>query len=1286
MNIIAIYPGRFQPFSKHHAATFMWLEKQFGKKNCYIVTSNSVDEKSPLDFNEKSALINMYGFYNIIESKEPYNIDYVVKALNLDINDTAIVVLLGEKDKNRLNTGLKKDGTPSYYTKYTNNNEDLLPISQKGYVLIMPHVSINVNNEELNGTYVRKYLGDISIPEQERKTAFKEIFGWYSDKFFQYLTQKFTGNNLNEVKIMTPESYRGYEELLPVYDKLIDADINCTWELSTDLTRDYVEERWKHTIIIVHDIPDGKYNIDYIRAAGKYKNPRLTLSRAKLFNNKYYVHDITSGQSQYYYAQIPKLIDDIKKKTEGNNLNEIKILDGTSKQYNINQFLKYFKDYDVQLATAYNTPPYTYIIKDTNISTSIRFNDEHAIIKWIDDKGAGNYKKNEEVFKYPIDWYAMYRKVIYHRIQYNPYLKHLMKTESLNEVKIVSFEGHEETVESLLDIKSIILKDFKNIKNLRLGKSPLEIHSGKDFPILRFDIDNKEYQIYKSNDDYALIKSGETKIRNNYHNERILLDNLYNLNYGLDKNINLKISEVSGVYKNRKRVARSISEFQALCQKNPDMLIDIHYDELNPYTGEVEPSSKRIGKYSDSKYKGDPYWNSNLHDPNEFEQLITNKYNRFVYIQPYNHKPVEVLKINILMCEQLQKVDGRFYEELVKREVHPKVQYRVLNPTTSMYSFYHRDRKDSDNSHETEVYETFSKDWWNSQLINEIKIFEYPNLKTLNQFIEELLKINPDIEYEFRKSSYISGKNSDSPDGSFIYLYFENNGTPYIVVTGRLNPNEIYTTSRFHYKLPGKISYLHDINLGTNIAIAAKDFYEDFLIKSESTPINEVKVLDGKSIEYNIIKFKQYFKDYDVQILDNITLRVELENFMLLVEFSNDIAEVIYINPLKLMGEDNRVNGLINLFYPIDFTKLQAAIDSVDLEENINEIFSKEYWTKNLVLEGGSGGHMAHIFDLPQINTGKDLENAFKVTAKHVESNAASVKIDGVNASVRIVNDEFVLDRGSNKPLDVKGVTTQDLENRFGLGHGFIKTGTEVLKIFNEGLPYTKSELTSLGLLTNPNLMFNVEYVAGQTNVQSYDENFIAIHNILEIYQATPKRRATKEISYDKSVLESYVKKLSKVAAKYGFRVVHEFSTNNTTPINFRPVLSEALEFTSNGKVVKNTLHNWLTLMKLPKGIKVKFNDGKVVDAISKHVLTTVLSNNNLDELAERQYHEDIINGFLTYYATMKLGDVILQSLNSDLGPLNTQEGIVVKDSPLGQTFKITGQFILSGMNSKFRS
>jgi hypothetical protein len=39
-NIIALYPGRFQPFGKHHAASFKWLESEFGGANCYIVTTN----------------------------------------------------------------------------------------------------------------------------------------------------------------------------------------------------------------------------------------------------------------------------------------------------------------------------------------------------------------------------------------------------------------------------------------------------------------------------------------------------------------------------------------------------------------------------------------------------------------------------------------------------------------------------------------------------------------------------------------------------------------------------------------------------------------------------------------------------------------------------------------------------------------------------------------------------------------------------------------------------------------------------------------------------------------------------------------------------------------------------------------------------------------------------------------------------------------------------------------------------------------------------------------------
>ena len=40
-------------------------------------------------------------------------------------------------------------------------------------------------------------------------------------------------------------------------------------------------------------------------------------------------------------------------------------------------------------------------------------------------------------------------------------------------------------------------------------------------------------------------------------------------------------------------------------------------------------------------------------------------------------------------------------------------------------------------------------------------------------------------------------------------------------------------------------------------------------------------------------------------------------------------------------------------------------------------------------------------------------------------------------------------------------------------------------------------ELNALGLLNDPNVMFNMEYVSGKSNVQDYGKNFLAIHGLL---------------------------------------------------------------------------------------------------------------------------------------------------------------------------------------------
>ncbi len=54
--IVAIYTGRFQPFSKHHFETFKSVQSKFGDKNSYIATTNVVGENSPFSFNEKKKI------------------------------------------------------------------------------------------------------------------------------------------------------------------------------------------------------------------------------------------------------------------------------------------------------------------------------------------------------------------------------------------------------------------------------------------------------------------------------------------------------------------------------------------------------------------------------------------------------------------------------------------------------------------------------------------------------------------------------------------------------------------------------------------------------------------------------------------------------------------------------------------------------------------------------------------------------------------------------------------------------------------------------------------------------------------------------------------------------------------------------------------------------------------------------------------------------------------------------------------------------------------------------
>ena len=352
---------------------------------------------------------------------------------------------------------------------------------------------------------------------------------------------------------------------------------------------------------------------------------------------------------------------------------------------------------------------------------------------------------------------------------------------------------------------------------------------------------------------------------------------------------------------------------------------------------------------------------------------------------------------------------------------------------------------------------------------------------------------------------------------------------------------------------------------------------------------------------------------------------------------------------------------------------------------------------KQFLLEGGVAGHMAHPFDLPNARTGKDLINIFNKLVNSLKKKPSSVKIDGVNASIKLItnaegNKEFAMDRGSNRPEDVSGVTIAKLTSRFPAGHGMIDTGKTVLNIFNTAISSIEPELKKLKMWDNPKILFNMEFVKGATNVIGYANNFLAIHGLNEIIQVkSPVRgsisRASREIAYDKKALLALIAKVNPIANKSGFDVEHEFTVEQGN-VDFNDALNASFTVNYDTKnIVTKPLKEWLSKAVNPRADKIKLSSGKSIGAMSlenyKNVTGGVPMHTYIGD--NKKDIEKAINGALFYYATLKMGDKIKQSANSKLGSIGDQEGIVVRDNTISANpVKITGSFITGKEAGKF--
>jgi len=202
----------------------------------------------------------------------------------------------------------------------------------------------------------------------------------------------------------------------------------------------------------------------------------------------------------------------------------------------------------------------------------------------------------------------------------------------------------------------------------------------------------------------------------------------------------------------------------------------------------------------------------------------------------------------------------------------------------------------------------------------------------------------------------------------------------------------------------------------------------------------------------------------------------------------------------------------------------------------------------------------------------------------------------------------------------------------------------------------------------------------------SYNKNFLAIHGLLEIEQVTPKRRATREIPFNKKAMQDYINKLAPTANEYGYEVLGSVPTTLENEPDFAGELSKRYTININGKKETKSLNDWLSTAKNPKDKMIKTKDGKTIGALSKQVLLNISKGMDVSEfVADPKDYQSAIDGYIFYLATMQLGDAVLEVLSSPLGKVSEHEGIVIRDPKIyNKPFKITGKFIVKGLESSF--
>ena len=182
---VIIYPGRFHPFHKGHAAVYNNIKEKFPTADVFITTSDKQEpNKSPFSFEEKKVMMQSAGVdpNDIKQSTTTYSVGGKIapnQALEgYDLEKTKVIFAGGERDVGRFpDDYLENPDTPLHFYK---DNENLKFANENGklngYLMKVPTVQYDVLGEPTGGaTDIRnKYKNS---DENTRRNIIMDLYG-----------------------------------------------------------------------------------------------------------------------------------------------------------------------------------------------------------------------------------------------------------------------------------------------------------------------------------------------------------------------------------------------------------------------------------------------------------------------------------------------------------------------------------------------------------------------------------------------------------------------------------------------------------------------------------------------------------------------------------------------------------------------------------------------------------------------------------------------------------------------------------------------------------------------------------------------------------------------------------------------------------------------------------------------------------------------------------------------------------------------------------------------------